>query len=65
MPYNCSVQQNCAIIDAEITSQRDKNKKSGLRSGSLMFLPRCHVISTSIIAQTMLKWISIEYVSQI
>ena len=42
----------CSVIDAQMTSQRGKNKKVG----HVMLLPCCDVICTSITEQTTEKW---------
>ena len=49
----------CSVTDAQMTSQRGKNKKVSHEmesSGSLMFLPRCDVLCASITEQTTAKW---------
>ena len=49
----------CSVIDAQMTSQRSKNKTMAHEtklSGSLMFLPRCDVLCASTTEQTTGKW---------
>ena len=49
----------CSVINAQMTSQRGKNKNVAHEtksSVSLMFLPRCDVLCASITEQTTTKW---------